>query len=151
MRLFNTGLAERVMNSSFPDDQPLEFKMISRGIESAQGQVARRNFEIRKNVLKYDDELSRQREMVYDTRHERLEVADLEDQFASIVVDVVTIMVAAGTSDPHPEEWDLEQLWTDLRTVYPVSISEEVLVAEVGHRNRMTVEQLTDELVADAK
>ena len=151
MRLFNTGLAERFMNSSFPDDQPLEFKMISRGIESAQGQVERRNFEIRKNVLKYDDVLSRQREVVYDTRHELLEGEDLKDQVASFVVDVVTNMVAAGTSDPHPEEWDLEQLWADLRTVYPVSISEEDLVAEVGHRNRMTVEQLTDELVADAK
>ena len=151
MRLFNTGLAERFMSGSFPDDQPLEFKMISRGIESAQGQVERRNLEIRKNVLKYDDVLSRQREVVYDTRRELLEGEDLQEQVSAFIVDVVTAMVAEATADPHPEEWDLEQLWTDLRTVYPVSISEDDMLEEVGHRNRLTAEQLTDELVADAK
>src|SRR5699024_2513625 len=97
MRLFNTGRTERFLNGSFPDDQPLEFKMIARGIESAQGQVESRNFEIRKNVLKYDDVLSRQREVVYETRHELLRGEDLKDQVASFVVDVVTGMVAAGT------------------------------------------------------
>src|SRR5699024_4754545 len=90
MRLFNTGLTERFMNGSFPDDQPLEFKMIARGIESAQGQVESRNFEIRKNVLKYDDVLSRQREVVYETRHELLRGEDLKEQTLSFTQDVVT-------------------------------------------------------------
>ena len=151
MRLFNTGLAERFMSGSFPDDQPLEFKMISRGIESAQGQVERRNLEIRKNVLKYDDVLSRQREVVYAKRHELLEGEDLQEQVSTFIVDVVNDMVEAATADPHPESWDLEQLWTDLRTVFPVSITEEDVLEEVGHRNRLTAEQLNDELVADAK
>src|SRR5204862_7870921 len=52
MRLFATGLMSRVMNASFPDDVPLESKMVSRAVERAQGTVEDRNFEIRKNVLK---------------------------------------------------------------------------------------------------
>src|SRR5699024_5885317 len=151
MRLFNTGLTERFMNGSFPDDQPLEFKMIARGIESAQGQVESRNFEIRKNVLKYDDVLSRQREVVYETRHELLRGEDLKEQTLSFTQDVVTEIVQQAISDPHPEEWDLDQLFTDLRTIYPVSITEDDLLEEVGHRTGMTGDLLVDELVADAK
>jgi hypothetical protein len=68
------------MNSSaYPDDMPLESRLVSSSIASAQSQVEARNFEIRKNVLKYDDVLSRQREVVYATRRRILEGEDIED------------------------------------------------------------------------
>ncbi|SEE99124.1 preprotein translocase subunit SecA [Ruania alba] len=151
MRMFNSAMAERFMGSSFPDDVPLESKMVSRGIESAQGQVERRNQEIRKNVLKYDDVLSRQREVVYSTRHELLSGGDLHEQVAGFVEDVITGVVTEATSGPHPEQWDLDQLWTDLRTIYPVSITPEEVIEEAGHATRLTTEQLVTELVSDAK
>ncbi|UFU02175.1 preprotein translocase subunit SecA [Ruania suaedae] len=151
MRLFNSGLAERFMTSTFPEDVPLESKMVSRGIESAQGQVERRNQEIRKNVLKYDDVLSRQREAVYSKRRELLEGGDLEEQTHSFIEDVITGVVTQATANPHPEQWDLEQLWTDLGTVYPVSVTAEDLIEEVGTVTRLTTEQLVTELVSDAK
>ena len=152
MRLFNAGLAERFMNSSgFPDDMPLESKMVTRGIASAQGQVEARNFEIRKNVLKYDDVLSRQRTVVYEERRRVLEGEDLADQVQGFIEDVVTGVVTDATTSNTPEDWDLEQLWTDLRTNFPVSITIEEVIEEAGHATRVTREQLVSELVSDAK
>src|SRR5690625_7397440 len=74
MRLCNSAVAESIMNrAGVPDDTPLESKMVSRAIQSAQTQVEARNFEIRKNVLEYDDVLSRQRTVIYDERRRRSE------------------------------------------------------------------------------
>jgi len=80
MRLFATGLMSRVMNASFPDDVPLESKMVSRSVERAQGTVEDRNFEIRKNVLKYDEVMNEQRKIIYRRRQQILDqiVAVLE-------------------------------------------------------------------------
>ena len=71
MRLFQSGAAEAILaRTSFPDDVAIESTMVSRAIKSAQSQVEARNAEIRKNVLKYDDVLNRQREAIYsDRRH----------------------------------------------------------------------------------
>jgi len=152
MRLFNAGLAERFMNApGFPDDLPLESKMVSRGIASAQSQVEARNFEIRKNVLKYDDVLSRQRTVVYDVRREVLDGEDLTDQIQGWIDDVVQGVVGEATTAGVPEEWDLEQLWTDLRQIFPVSITADDVIREAGGLTRVTREQLIDELTSDAK
>ncbi|TDE96090.1 preprotein translocase subunit SecA [Occultella glacieicola] len=152
MRLFNAALAERFMNSSgFPDDLPIESKMVTRGIASAQGQVEARNFEIRKNVLKYDDVLSRQRTVVYDERRRVLEGEDLQAQVQTFLEDVISGVVTEATAAGPPEEWDLDQLWTDLKTVYPVSITVEDVVEDAGHETRVTTEQLVSELTSDAK
>ncbi|MFT4306382.1 MAG: preprotein translocase subunit SecA, partial [Microbacterium sp.] len=152
MRLFNSGLAERFMNApGFPDDLPLESKMVSRGIASAQSQVEARNFEIRKNVLKYDDVLSRQRAVVYEVRREVLDGEDLTDQIQGWIDDVIQGVVGAATTAGVPEEWDLEQLWTDLRQIFPVSITSEDVIDEAGGLTRVTREQLIDELTSDAK
>lgn len=152
MRLFNAGLAERFMNApGFPDDLPLESKMVSRGIASAQGQVESRNFEIRKNVLKYDDVMSRQRTVVYEERRRVLEGEDLDEQVQTFIEDVVEGVVTEATAAGVPEEWDLEQLWTDLRQIFPVSVTSEDIVEEAGGLPRVTREQLVDELTSDAK
>ncbi|HLS24721.1 MAG TPA: preprotein translocase subunit SecA [Beutenbergiaceae bacterium] len=152
MRLFNAGLAERFMNSAaYPEDMPLESKMVTRGIANAQAEVESRNFEIRKNVLKYDDVLNRQREVVYEERRRVLEGEDLAEQVQGFIDEVITGMVTAATASGVPEDWDLEQLWTDLKTVYPVSITIEDVEDEAGNRTRVTAEQLITELTSDAK
>ena len=152
MRLFGSGMAENMMNrAGFPDDLPIESKMVSRGIQSAQSQVDGRNFEIRKDVLKYDDVMSRQRSVIYAERRRVLEGEDMADQIQHFVVDVITSYVQAATVEGTPESWDLEALWTALRAVYPVSVTAEEIIEEAGGATRLTAEMLTEELVSDAK
>ncbi|WP_125774399.1 preprotein translocase subunit SecA [Antribacter gilvus] len=152
MRLFNSGLAEAMMSrAGFPDDMPLESKMVTRGIASAQGQVEARNFEIRKNVLKYDDVLSRQRSVIYAERRRVLEGEDLHEQVQHFLTDVITDYVDNATADGVPETWDLDALWTALRAVYPVSITVEDVTAESGGVNSLTKELLLEEILSDAR
>ena len=79
MRLFATGLMQRVMGASFPDDLPLESKMVSKAVERAQRTVEDRNFEIRKNVLKYDEVMNEQRKVIYRRRQQILDGEDLRE------------------------------------------------------------------------
>ena len=152
MRLFNSGLAESMMNrAAFPDDLPLESKLVSRGIASAQGQVEARNFEIRKNVLKYDDVLSRQRAVIYTERRRVLQGEELTDQIDHFISDVVAAYVEGATAEGRPEDWDLDALWTALRAVFPTSITPEEVVAEVGAPTRLTSDRLLEEVLSDAR
>ncbi|MFD6164852.1 preprotein translocase subunit SecA [Oerskovia sp. NPDC060287] len=152
MRLFNSNLAESMMNrAGFPDDVPLESKIVTRGIASAQGQVEARNFEIRKNVLKYDDVLSRQRTVIYDERRRVLEGEDMQEQIQHFITDVVTAYVDGATSEGNPEHWDLEGLWTALRAVYPVSIEVDEVVEQAGGATRLTRELILEEILSDAR
>jgi len=152
MRLFNSGLAESMMTrAGFPEDMPLESKIVTRGIQSAQSQVEARNFEIRKNVLKYDDVMSRQRVVIYEQRRRVLEGEDLHEQVGHFRTDVLTAYVDAATAEGRPEEWDLEALWTALRAVYPVSITSEEVVEQAGGPTRLSAELLTREVLSDAE
>ena len=111
MRMFASGLAQRIMSSgAYPDDVPLESKMVTRGIAGAQRQVESRNYEIRKNVLKYDDVMTEQREKVYSERRQVLDGEDLEPQIEAFRAQAVTSIVEAGTAEGRPDEWDLDAL-----------------------------------------
>jgi preprotein translocase subunit SecA len=68
MRLFNTQLVARVMAKGMPEGEPIESKSVSKGVRTAQKSVESRNFEIRKNVLKYDDVMNKQRKVIYAER-----------------------------------------------------------------------------------
>lgn len=152
MRLFNSGLAESMMTrAGFPEDMPLESKIVTRGIQSAQSQVEARNFEIRKNVLKYDDVMSRQREVIYEQRRRVLEGEDLHEQVTHFRTDVLTDYIALATAEGRPEDWDLEALWTALRGVYPVTITPDEVVEEAGGATRLSAELLTREVLSDAE
>lgn len=152
MRLFNAGLVDRVMaTSGIGEDVPIESKMVSRSIASAQSQVEGQNFEIRKNVLKYDDVLNRQREVIYAERRRVLEGEDLHEQVRLFIDDVVSGYVHEATADGYSEEWDLEKLWNALRTLYPVGLSVEELLEESGGRQGLTADMLLAELRSDAQ
>ncbi|MFC7406369.1 preprotein translocase subunit SecA [Georgenia alba] len=152
MRLFNSGLAMRVMDSgAYPDDMPLEHKFVSKGIASAQAQIEARNFETRKNVLKYDDVLSKQRNIVYEERRRILGGEDLENQVKQFLDDVVTSLVTEYTAAGAPETWDLETLWTELRNTYPVTITVEDVIEEAGSATRLSQEMLLEELRSDIR
>ncbi|RJK95413.1 preprotein translocase subunit SecA [Vallicoccus soli] len=152
MRLFNSGIVERVLAvGGVEDDVPLESKMVTNAIRSAQTQVEAQNFEIRKNVLKYDDVLNRQRQVIYEERRRVLEGEDLHEQVEHMIDDVVVGYVRGATAEGYAEQWDLEQLWTALRTLYPVGVTLEDLEQEAGDRAGITADLLAEELRADAR
>jgi preprotein translocase subunit SecA len=152
MRLFNSGIIESFLNAAkMPDDVPIEHRMVTKAIASAQNQVEGRNFEIRKNVLKYDDVLNRQREVIYSERRKVLEGADLHEQVRHFIEDVVKAYVEAETGEGYADDWDLEKLWTALRTMYPVGISVDDVVTEAGGLHSVNQAMLVRELTGDAQ
>jgi preprotein translocase subunit SecA len=153
MKRFNAAAVESIMTRlNMPDDEPIESKMVSRAIKSAQTQVEQQNFEIRKNVLKYDEVLNRQRTVIYDERRRVLDGADLQDQVQHMITEVVTSYVEGATAEGYPEDWDLDQLWTALRSLYPISVTVDEVIAEAGgDRSGLSTEQLTQLLVDDAQ
>jgi preprotein translocase subunit SecA len=149
MRRFNAVMVERVMTTMrLPDDMPIEHKMVSRAIKSAQTQVEQQNMEVRKNVLKYDEVMNEQRKVIYAERRRVLEGEDLSEQMQHMLVDVVTAYVQGATSDGYAEDWDHEKLWSALKQLYPVSVSWEELTEE---DEDLSAEFLMESLIEDAK
>ena len=152
MRRFNSGIVERFLGAAgIADDVPIESKMVSNAIRSAQTQVESLNFEMRKNVLKYDDVMNRQREVVYSERREVLEGADIQEQVKTFIVDTITAYVDAATSEGFAEDWDLDTLHTALKALYPISFSVEDLENEVGGRSGMDQGFILDRVLADVE
>ncbi len=151
MRLFKSDWVDRILQvMRIPDDVPIENKRVTGAIANAQGQVESQNFESRKNVLKYDDVMSRQREVIYGERREVLEGADLEAQMRGFIDDVVAGYVATTTED-LAEEWDLDALWGALGQLYDVGLDQATYVEECGGRQGLSRERMTEDLQADAQ
>jgi preprotein translocase subunit SecA len=148
MRLFNSGAAAALMNrDSFPDDLAIESKVVSRAIQSAQSQVEARNAEIRKNVLKYDDVLDRQRKAIYSDRQQILDGEEIEpriDTFREQTIDAIL------DSHGNDESWDFDALWSDLRQVYPIGITVDEVLTEAG-TSKVNKDFLRREILSDAE
>jgi preprotein translocase subunit SecA len=141
MRLFKAQMVERVMSmANVPDDVPIENKMVTRAIASAQSQVETQNFETRKNVLKYDEVLNRQREVIYGERRRVLEGEDLHEQVQHFMDDTIDAYIGAETAEGFAEEWDLDRLWGAFRQLYPIKVTVEELEDEAGDRAGLTAE-----------
>jgi preprotein translocase subunit SecA len=151
MRLFRGNVVDAFLQRmNIPDDIPIEAKMVTNAIKSAQTQVEAQNFEIRKNVLKYDDVLNRQRTVIYDERRQVLDGADLHEQVRHMIDDTVEAYVQGATSEGFPEDWDLDQLWAALKTLYPISFTIGALEERAGgERSGVTAEFLAEEIKAD--
>ena len=150
MRRFNSALVERFLTAAgIPEDTPIESKMVSNAIKSAQTQVEAQNFEMRKNVLKYDDVMNRQREVIYAERREVLEGADIKEQVRKFIEDTIRGYVTGATAEGYPEEWDLDQLWTVLKAIYPISFQVSDLENEVGGRAGLDQDFLAERIVTD--
>jgi preprotein translocase subunit SecA len=144
MRLFATGAMNWVMGKAFPDDVPLEAKMVTRAIERAQRTVEDRNFEIRKDVLKYDEVMNEQRKVIYRRRQQILDGGELRDEAFEAIAATVERAVIANCPSEFPEEWDLEELDRQMHVMYPTRITREQL-DDVVHRDA-----LVELLVGDA-
>ena len=124
--------------------------MVSNAIRSAQTQVEAQNFEIRKNVLKYDDVMNRQREVIYGERRLVLEGEDISKQVQTFLADTLVAYVNAETAEGFGEDWDLDRLWQALKLIYPIGFTPEELVAKVGSRAALDSEYLANEILEDA-
>ncbi|WP_290499671.1 preprotein translocase subunit SecA [Kocuria sp. UBA5001] len=150
MRLFNPGAAQRLMAIA-PDDVPVTGRLITSGIANAQIQVEGRNAEQRKNVLKYDDVLNRQREVVYRDRRRILMGEDIKGQIEQFTEEIITSTITDRTRVGHSEDWDLDELWTALRAIYPISITHQEVVEEAGGLPRLSSDFLQEQILSDAK
>jgi preprotein translocase subunit SecA len=151
MRLFNSNAAQRMMNNpAVPDEMAIESKWVSTAIASAQSQVEGRNAEIRKNVLKYDDVLNRQREAIYDDRRHILAGDDIASRVDAFRDDAIKAIV-----DQHIVEqsgsWDLQALWTELANLYPIGLTIDEVLEEAGNRAKLSKAWLADEIASDAQ
>jgi preprotein translocase subunit SecA len=146
MRMFNAERVAAVMDRlNIPADVPVENSTVSRAIRSAQGQVEAQNFEIRKDVLKYDDVLNRQRQVIYGERRKVLEGADLHEQIRSMIDEVIASYVAVATADGYPEEWDLDKMWKAFKQLFPITLNSDTVIEEAGgDKAGLTAELLTD-------
>jgi preprotein translocase subunit SecA len=146
MRLFASDRIARIMDRlKWPEDEPITARMVTRAIESAQRNVEEHNFNIRKNVLKYDEVMNRQREVVYGERRRILEGRDLKEEALAWVEDLVRDTVRRYVSpEVFREEWDLEGLVGALQAIYPTALTKERL-EEAG-----SAEEVEELAVAEA-
>jgi len=152
MRRFNSGLVERFLGAAgMPEETPLESKIVSNAIKSAQTQVESLNFEMRKNVLKYDDVMNKQREVIYSERREVLEGADIKELVKKFLEETLTAYVDAATATGVAEDWDLETLWNALKSLFPISFSADDLLKETGGASALDSEFLLDRVLSDSE
>lgn len=145
---------ENMMNRlNVPDDVPIEAKMVSNAIKGAQSQVENQNFEMRKNVLKYDEVLNEQRKVVYGERQEILASKDIKDQVRRMISSTVGAYVDGATMEGYVEDWDLQELWHALESLYGPSKTAQELIDgdEYGKPGELTAEQLREALIDDAQ
>lgn len=144
---------EAMMNRlNVPDDVPIEAKMVTNAIKSAQTQVESQNFEMRKNVLKYDEVMNSQRKVIYAERRQILEGLDLRDQVRAMIDDTISAYVYAETADGYVEDWDLGALWNALESLYGPTMSWQSLIDSSGYgpAGELPVEDLRRALIDDA-
>ncbi|MCX4905019.1 preprotein translocase subunit SecA [Streptomyces sp. NBC_00878] len=150
MRLFRAQVVERVMSmANVPDDVPIENKMVTRAIASAQSQLEQQHFESRKDVLKFDEVLNRQRTLIYEERRRVLAGEDLREQILHFMDDTIRAYVTEETAEGFPEEWNLERLWAAFKQLYPVGITIEDLEDAAGQRADLTADELIEAVTAD--
>ena len=152
MRRFNSGLVERFLGAAgMPEETPLESKIVSNAIKSAQTQVESLNFEMRKNVLKYDDVMNKQREVVYSERREVLEGVDIKELVEVSLEETITAYINSATQTGVAEDWDLNTLWNALRVLYPISFTAEQMLEEIGGAVALDSEYLLEKILQDSR
>jgi preprotein translocase subunit SecA len=150
MRRFKSDLVDSFLRRfNVPDDVPIEAKMVSNAIKNAQTQVEQQNFEIRKNILKYDEVMNQQRKVIYTERQRVLAGADLKSELQEFMSDTINGYIVAATADAYEENWDLEELWTALRQLYPISITPDQLRERLG--GVLNTDGMIEQVLADAK
>ena len=163
MRIFGADRVKGLMGRlGMQEGEPIEANMVSRAIERAQKQVEGRNFEIRKNLLEYDDVMNKQREAIYKLRRDILEGREGRDYALAVARDVLGFVIESHCSEKDdPRDWNLHEVSTDLLAYFNLSASEagidleqlgidelrETLGAEIERRYTAKEERLGPDLM----
>jgi preprotein translocase subunit SecA len=123
MRIFATGAIQFVMGKNWPDDQPIEARMVTKAIERAQNTVEQRNAEIRKNVLQYDEVMNEQRKVIYKRRDQVLDGSDLSEDVSEFLAQAVDGAIESNCTGDFVEDWDVEGLQAEINTFWPTSLT----------------------------
>jgi len=152
MRLFNTQLVARVMAKGMPEGEPIESKSVSKGVRNAQKAVESRNFEIRKNVLKYDDVMNKQRTVIYSERQAVLKGEDIHEDIEAFISDTLTSYVrGAKNGSDKPADWDWNGLFKAVNDLYPTKVTmDEAKEAAEGLKGDKAVDAVVKLFVDDA-
>ena len=127
--------------------------MVTKAIRSAQTQVEQQNFEVRKNVLKYDEVMNEQRKVIYAERRVILEGTEHREQIMQMIAEVIGAYVDGATEEGYAEDWDIDELWTALRALYPIELDPREVMGEneFGERDDISADELKEILVDDAQ
>jgi preprotein translocase subunit SecA len=154
MRRFSDVNLEKLLTRlKMPDDEPIQAGVVTRAIQSAQTRVEQQNFDLRKNVLDYDEVLNQQRTVIYAARQRVLQGDNLREQVLLMIRDVITAYVAGATAERRPRHWDLDALWAAVGTLYPVGIEHTSVIPRHAKPKaaRLLRKRLLDALIADAR
>jgi preprotein translocase subunit SecA len=110
------GMMDRL---GMEEDMPIEHGLITRSIESAQRKVEGRNFDIRKNLVEYDDVMNKHREVIYDRRNEIVDEKDVRDEIIETINRKLSAHILDATSDPDPDTWDIDGLYVAISQILP--------------------------------
>lgn len=151
MKRFNAEAVRAMMNRlRVPDDVPIESKMVTKQIHGAQSQIEGHNAETRKNVLKFDEVMDKQRKVIYGERRTVLGGSDVSDQIRNMIDDVVEAYVHGATSDGYAEDWDLDELWNGLKALYPIRITAKDIIEDVDGIENLESPKLMEAVQKDA-
>ncbi|HEY6053726.1 MAG TPA: SEC-C metal-binding domain-containing protein, partial [Gaiellaceae bacterium] len=152
VRLFAGNRIYSIMDRfKLPEDQPMEAGILSRQIENAQKKVEEQNFVMRKNVLKYDDVMNVQRQVIYAQRRQVLEGEDMSELVREWIRETVSWIVSEYTQGDVAEEWDIDGLVTAMEQLYRTEITVEELREDVGLERDAIVDEFVDDALDEYK
>lgn len=150
-RFANSDTLKNFIQKTMIDDSvPITGKIISRSILTAQKRVEAHNYELRKNIVKYDEILTNQRKQIYQDRDEVLDDKNLDETFDKYIDIVISKIVDKHTSHKNSEDFDYEELSGELKTLYNPSITVDEVVEKFGGKEEVKAEDLKKEFLSDA-
>jgi len=124
MRIFGSDKIKSMMTTlKVPEDMPIENKMITRSIESAQKKVEGNNFDIRKHLVEYDDVINKHREVIYQKRREVLEKDDISDEVMKLIEAEIEAVVSFHTASDDSKSWNIKEIYEVANSIFVVDQS----------------------------
>jgi preprotein translocase subunit SecA len=147
MRIFGSDRIKSMMDRlGLPDDMPIENKLISRSIESAQKKVEGHNFDIRKHLVEYDDVINKHREVIYRKRREILDLSllsgnpanseanHLREKIFELIENEIEQVVSFHTSADDEHSWNLDEIYEVIDTIFPVRLEDRVRLEDIREK-----------------
>ncbi len=132
MRIFGADRVKRLMETlKVPEDMPIENKMISRSLETAQKKVEGFHFDTRKHLVEYDDVLNKHRETIYKKRLDIMDNKDLKNQVLELVKEEINEIINFHTASDDEKTWDIEEIYEVLNTIFTVSSAMRIKLEEI--------------------